>query len=698
MTSGAQRDPRFDVLFEPVAIGPVTAKNRFFQVPHCNGMGHRDPTALAWMRGVKAEGGWAVVCTEEVEIHPTSDVAPFIELRLWDDRDIPMLARTADRIHEFGALAGIELAHNGPHAANHYAREVPLAASAMPVTTAGYEPLQARAMDKQDIRDLRRWHREAALRARQAGFDLVYVYAGHALSILHHFLSRHHNRRSDEYGGSPRNRVRLLEEIIGDTRDAVGDTCAVPCRIALDELLGSGGLEKAEVEELIGLIAELPDLWDLSLAAWPNDSMTSRFGDEGWQEPFVQGVKTLTTKPVVVVGRYTSPDRMVSVVNKGIADFIGCARPSIADPFLPKKIEEGRLDDIRECIGCNICVSGDFTMSPIRCTQNPTMSEEWRKGWHPERIRPRESEKPVLIVGAGPAGLEAAQALGKRGYEVTLAEKGTALGGRVARECRLPGLAAWGRVRDYREQQLHQLPNVAVYFDSDLDAGSVLEFGVPRVVVATGARWRADGLGHHRAQPMPIAAGARVLTPGDIMDGALPSAGTRVVVWDDDHYYMGGVLAELLADHGCKLHYLTPASEASTWTRNTMEQHFIQTRLLEKGVTIRSFTNLDAVSEGSITASCVFTGRTEEIEADTVVLVTSRQPEDRLARELATRAEDWKDAGIETVTTIGDALAPATIAHAVYAGRRYAEDLDGPAASNDDVPFRREIVELLPLD
>ena len=166
MPPDARRDPRFDVLFEPVAIGPVTAKNRFFQVPHCNGMGHRDPTALAWMRGVKAEGGWAVVCTEEVEIHPTSDVAPFIELRLWDDRDIPMLARTADRIHEFGALAGIELAHNGPHAANHYAREVPLAASAMPVTTAGYEPLQARAMDKQDIRDLRRWHRAAALRAR----------------------------------------------------------------------------------------------------------------------------------------------------------------------------------------------------------------------------------------------------------------------------------------------------------------------------------------------------------------------------------------------------------------------------------------------------------------------------------------------------------------------------------------------------
>ena len=570
--------------------------------------------------------------------------------------------------------------------------------SGMPVATPTYDPVQARAMTKRDIRDLRRWHRAAALRARKAGFDLVYVYAAHGLSILQYFLSRHYNHRSDEYGGPPENRVRLLREILIETREAVGDTCAVPCRISTDELLGPNGLEKAEAEEMIGLVAELPDLWDVALASWENDSQTSRFGPEGRQEPFIEGVKKLTTKPVVGVGRYTSPDRMASVVNKGIADLIGCARPSIADPFLPKKIEEGRIEDIRECIGCNICVSGDFTMSPIRCTQNPTMGEEWRKGWHPERIRPRESDKPVLIVGAGPAGLEAAQALGKRGYYVTLAEKGTVLGGRVTRECRLPGLSAWGRVRDYREQQLHQLPNVEIYFDSELHADSVLEFGFPRVVVATGARWRTDGVGHHWRRPVPIAEGARVLSPDDIMDGAALPEGKRVVVWDDDHYYMGGVIAELLAEKGCEAHYLTPASEASTWTRNTLEQPFIQARLLEKGVTIRSFTAIDAVTEGAVTASCVFTGRTEEIEADAVVLVTSRAPEDRLARELAAHAGDWSDAGIESVTAIGDALAPATIAHAVYAGRRYAEELDGPPLTGDEVPFRRELAELLPID
>ena len=697
MADDTRRDPRYDILFEPVDIGPVTARNRFYQVPHCNGMGYRDPTALAWMRGVKAEGGWAVVCTEQVEFHHTSDITPFIELRLWDDRDIPMLARMADRIHEFGGLAGIELCYNGLNAPNFYGREVPMAPSALPVMTFTYDPVQARAMNKRDIRDLRRWHRDAALRGRRAGFDLVYVYAGHSLTFLHHFLSRRYNQRTDEYGGPLENRVRLLREVLIDTREAVGDTCAVPCRISMDELLGADGLEKSEAEDAIGMLAELPDLWDLVLAGWENDSKTSRFGPEGGHEPFIEGVRKLTTKPVVAVGRYTSPDRMVSVIRKGLVDLIGCARPSIADPFLPRKIEEGRLEDIRECIGCNICVSGDFTMSPIRCTQNPTMGEEWRKGWHPERIRPRESDKPILIVGAGPAGLEAAQALGKRGYEVTLAERGAGLGGRVSRECRLPGLSAWARVRDYREQQLHQLPNVQIYFDSDLDADSVLEFGFPRVVVATGARWRRNGVGHHWTRPMPIADDARVLTPEDVMDGVTLPAGQSVAVWDDDHYYMGGLMAEVLADMGCETHYLTPAGEVSTWTRSTMEQHFIQARLLEKGVKVHPFANLDAVTQGGITASCVFTGLAEEVEFDAVMLVTSREPEDRLARDLEARASEWQDAGIDSVDAIGDALAPATIAHAVYAGRRYAEELDGEPIPGDAVPFRREIAELSPL-
>src|SRR5262245_14176849 len=165
------RDSRYDILFEPVRIGPVTAKNRFYQVPHCNGMGHVWPRAMAAMRGIKAEGGWAVVCTEEADIHPSSDISPFPEMRIWDDRDLPALALMAESVHAHGALAGVELTHHGPSTPNRYSREVPLSPSHEPVTWT--DPVQARAMDKSDIRNYRLWHREAALRAKRAGFDIV---------------------------------------------------------------------------------------------------------------------------------------------------------------------------------------------------------------------------------------------------------------------------------------------------------------------------------------------------------------------------------------------------------------------------------------------------------------------------------------------------------------------------------------------
>ena len=414
------RDPRYDILFEPVELGPVTARNRFFQVPHCNGMGHRHPSAHADMRGVKAEGGWAVVCTEEVQIHHSSDVSGYIEGLIWDDADIPMHQRLVERVHKHGSLAGIELTHSGMVAPNLYVRQSPLGPCDLPVP--GNHPVQARRMSRSDIADLRRWHRAAVERSLRAGYDLVYVYAGHNLTTIQHFLSRRYNDRSDEYGGSLANRARLLREILEDTREAVDGRAAVACRICVDELLGDAGIDRGDIEEILGLVGELPDVWDFMVGDWDFDSVTSRFADEGTQEAYVRGLKALTSKPVVGVGRFTSADTMVRMVRDGVLDLIGAARPSIADPFLPRKIQEGRWEDIRECIGCNICVAGDYTATPIRCTQNPSMGEEWRRGWHPERIRPRASEAKVLVVGGGPAGMEAAMMLGRRGYDVVLAE------------------------------------------------------------------------------------------------------------------------------------------------------------------------------------------------------------------------------------------------------------------------------------
>ncbi len=678
------RDPRYDLLFTPIRIGPVTAKNRFFQVPHCNGMGHAMPLAHAAMREMKAEGGWAVVSTEECEIHPSSDLTPYVEARLWDDRDIPALALMCDKVHAHGALAALELSHNGPTASNLYSREVLLAPSHQP-SKYGY-PSQARAMDLHDIREYRRWHREAAVRGKRAGMDIIYVYAGHDLSLAMHFLQRRRNQRNDAYGGSLENRVRLLREVLQDTKEAVGDTCAVALRFATEELLGPGGVELNEARDIVGMLAELPDLWDVNVAAWYNDSVPSRFAAEGAQEPFIDFVKKTTTKPVVGVGRFTSPDSMVSQLKRGVLDMIGAARPSIADPFLPKKIEEGRIDDIRECIGCNICVSGDMTISPIRCTQNPTMGEEWRKDWHPERIAPRNSQSRVLVVGAGPAGLEAARALGQRGYEVNLAEGRKELGGRVSRESRLPGLSEWARVRDWRVGQIGKLPNVGVYLDSQLAAQDVLDFGAEHVALATGCHWRRDGFG--RSNGLGIAGFAdndRVFTPDDILDGRLPKG--RVAIFDDDYFYLGSVIAETLRKRGCEVVYVTADDTIASWSVHTLDYRHIQKRMAALEVEQVVSHNIAGFDDAGLLLEHVWSGKPRTLSCDALVTITARVPDDALYQELRLREPEWADAGVRTVRCLGDALAPGLIAHAVYEGHRYARELE--AEPTGEVAFKR---------
>ena len=681
------RDPKYNILFEPVRIGPVQTRNRFYQVPHCSGMGYRYPNAEARMRGVKAEGGWGVVSTQETEIHPSSDLSAANEGRLWDDSDIPNLKLMSDAVHAHDSLAAIQLVHGGINAPNRYSRLSPMSPSNGVVSND--DPYQAREMDKTDISTFRRWHVEAAKRAKKAGFDIIYVYAGHDMTLLQHFLLARHNHRSDEYGGSFENRLRLFREVIEDTKEAVGDSCAIAVRLAVDELMGPEGF-RSEVEgkDIIEALAEEPDLWDVNISDWSNDSQTSRFAKEGYQEPYTAFVKSVTSKPVVGVGRYTSPDKMVELINKKHLDLIGAARPSIADPFLPLKISEGRLEDIRECIGCNICVSGDNTNSPMRCTQNPTVGEEWRRDWHPERLKKTRVPKKYLIVGGGPSGLEAATSLIKSGNDVVLADAADFWGGRVTLESKLPGLAEWSRVRDWRMWQLQQVSNAELYLKSNLTSEDLLSYGIENIVLATGATWRSDGVGRVHRAPLKYLNSNRILTPDDIMAGELSNEKSKgpIVIFDDDRFYMGSVLAEVAVKTGRKVIFITSTPNVSAWSENTLEQSRIQRNLMNLEVEIIASHKLFDFQDKQLSISCLFTEKVSRIECETLLPVTSRIPNDILWRELSAKEDTWKDMGIKTVTRIGDCLQPGLIAMAVQSGHRFVRAIE----ENQEDLFKRE--------
>ncbi len=662
-----RRNPRYDPLFEPLQIGPKVTKNRFFQVPHASGMTNAAPRVRAAFRGMKAEGGWGVVCTGACSVDPSSDDSPFPNATLWDAADIKAHALMTDAVHAHGALAGVELWHGGAAAMNRTTRLPALSPSGVP-WMATHVPFMSQArpriMDASDIKDLIRWHAEAAIRAEQAGFDILYVYSGMGY-LPYQFLLSDYNHRTDAYGGSVRNRTRLTENLIDAVRTATQGRTAVALRISMQELRNRPSDSHAsEAHEVIHHLRDAPDLFDVKMDYSAYDCAPSRFTPEGSHETTIDFMKTVTDKPVVGVGRFTSPDTMVSMLKRGVLDLIGGARPSIADPYLPNKIDEGREEDIRECIGCNICISSWHDGVWVRCTQNPTAGEEWRRGWHPERT-PKDGSGTVLIVGGGPSGLEAALTLARRGFQVTLTDKAE-FGGRLRYETALPGLRAWNRVAEYRLGQLRKLNNVALYPNSELTAQNIRDFEADHTILATGSRWLPNLCGANELPAAPLTA-PRIFTPTDLASGATPEG--PVVVFDFDNYALGTAIAEDLHDKGHAVTYITTAGAASAWTFLTNEQPLIHQALARRGIGYRTLQIVTGFDGDTLHLAQIMTGEPSSIRVRSLVIVGQRLGGSPLQQELA---------DLPSLHLTGDANAPGAIAHAVWQGHRTARDLANP--------------------
>ena len=698
------RDPRYDILFEPISIGPKTLKNRFFQVPQCTGAGSSRPGASAMHREVKAEGGWAALCTESCMIHPETDQPVATVSTLYDRGDVINHRHMTDSVHKWGALAGVELCHAGGLANALTTRCVSPAAHQF--GTPWIPQVHTYEAEDSDFLRIISMYAEAAGRAIDAGFDILYIHGTHgALPVQ--MLSPFHNRRTDRWGGSFENRARFWIAVLEAIRAVADGQCAVANRFSIDQLSGSAGVEVGEdglrfVEYVTGL--GLVDLWDInisSLQEWGEDAAPSRFQKSNHQSPWTGEVRSIAKVPVVGVGRFTDPDEMVRVIRTGQLDIIGCARPSIADPWLPRKVDEGRLDDIAECIGCNQCIARFEYGVTIVCTQNPTALEEYRRGWHPERFSPRGSDELVLVVGAGPAGLECARVLGRRGYRTHLIEASRTMGGHLRDVVQLPGLAEWGRVVSLRETQLRRMPNVEIMMGTGaVTADDLVGYGADRIVLATGAHWVGDGTGSLSPDPIPGIHSSlpAFVTPDQFFAGK--EIGERVVVLDSDGYFMAVSLAEKLADSGRQVTLITPFDRVAPYTDLTLEGANLRRMMREKNIGCRVAHWLESAEVGAAIKLSIFDihrdgsrrSQSPEVgsvpraasmdvslmQCDSIVLCTGRRSNDELYRGLRARHAEWADAGLGGVYRAGDCLAPRYIADVVFDGHRMGREICSP--------------------
>jgi dimethylamine/trimethylamine dehydrogenase len=675
-------------------------RNRFYQTPHCSGLGNDFPESQAWMRGMKAEGGWAVVNTEYCSIHPESDDRPWIAARLWDDDDIRNLSLMCEKVHEHDSLAGVELHFGGAHTTGFETRQPGRAVSQIPSENNWMRGCWE--MSKRDIRELQDFYVEAARRAARAGFDLIVVYGAEASAITQQFLMPYFNKRTDEYGGSFENRARFYREVLERVREAVGDECAIAARFGIDTLRTDDLGYSVEDDGIafIELADHLVDLWDVlvgspTVGQWVDSAGPSRFRPENFQKQWVDQIRAHTAKPIVGVGRFTNPDTMAAVINSGQLDVIGAARPSIADPFLPLKIEEGRLDEIRECIGCNACAARfNLAGGRVACTQNATFAEEYRRGWHPERYsRATNSDRTVLVVGAGPAGMECARVLGERGMEaVHLVDAEAEIGGSLRWISRLPGLGEWARVINYRAIQLKRLRNVQVITGERLSAEDIIEYGAELIVVANGAHWATDGTGAATHRPVDGAGDGldHVLTPDQVFAEGKRVPDGRVLVYDTDGYFMGATAAEQLARDGREVTLVTSFAELGPYMDYTGERVYMERTLHELGVEVVTSHILDQITPGACHGRHIrLTDCDRSWEVGSVLLVTQRNSNVGLFRELEASRDQFTQEGIEGLFRVGDCKVPLMVLDAVFDGHRLAREIDS-ADPATPLPYIRE--------
>ena len=651
----------FQNLFSPLRLGKVTVKNRISFQPHLTNLAEKNLPSERQMYywGERAKGGAGLIITEELTVHPT-DMAYEKLIDVYHAEVVPGFRKITDYVHQYDSKIFAQLNHNGQQGDGSLSRLPVWAPSPVPDVLFRETP---KAMEVEDIEEVARYYALSAEHVRQGGFDGVELQFGHS-SLARQFLSPLTNLRQDEYGGSLENRMRAPLRFIEAVRKTVGNDYTLGIRMCADEMI-PGGLDLGQVQEICALFeaSGLIDFMDLSIGTFYNLYLVegSMHTPLGYTIPLAAGVREKIKLPVFCTGRINDPVMAEKVLAAGQADMIGMCRALICDPYLPKKAEEGRLEDLRYCIACNQGCIGRIGMNKtIGCVQNPAIGLE--KEWGEGTLKPAPVKKKVVVVGGGPGGMWAAKMAGRRGHDVTLYDRNDTLGGQALTAMKGAGRDEFGVIARNEKEQVDKA-GVKVVLNTEATAASVLGANADAVIIATGSK--------PKTHPVGGADGPGIFNVWQVLNGEAET-GQKVCLIDYDGHHRATATAEFLANQGKTVHIITSSLFIGAELGPTQDLYLSRQRLLIKGAT---FTPDIAVMEVAGEAGSkvvkgfnVYSNAWDEWGPfDSLVLAMGQQVEDDLYFSLKGKVRE--------LYRIGDCVAPRKVDMAIWEGHKLGREI-----------------------
>ncbi len=644
----------FKYLFSPLKIGSVVIPNRIHFAAHMTNYAENNCISerLAYYYTERAKGGCGLITTEEMGVHPTDH--PYQKLvDAYHPEVIPGFKKLTDSIHEYDTRIFAQLNHNGMQGDGKISR--------LPVwgPSAGKDPIfreVSKEMEPEDIAECIVFFAKSAVHAVEGGFDGIELQLGHS-SLIRQFLSPLTNHREDEYGGSFEKRLRFALEVIEAIRNAVGTDLPLGVRLNADEMHPKGGITHEDAKKIaVRLEASGQiDFLDLSLGTFYNLYLVegSMHTPLAYTVPLAAGMRSVVNLPVYCTNRINDPHLAEKILENGQADVIGMVRALICDPELPNKAMESRTDDIRNCIACNQGCIGRMGLGyRLGCIHNPAVGEEKELGIG--TLEPAETPKKVIVVGAGPAGLEVARVATLRKHKVILFEKNNDLGGqniiagKVAGRQEITGITRW------LTSQLNKL-DIDIRLSVEADESLILRENPDAVVIAVGSTPKEKPFPGEYSPP-------QVVSTVQILTGEA-EAGERVLLIDLDGHHQATGTAELLADQGKKVHIITSSLFIGSALGPLQDLYLTRQRLAKKRVTFTPDIAVLEIQGTLVKGLNVYSNELIDFGPyDTVVLAAGNVADETLYMALKGKVGE--------LFRVGDCVAPRKTDTAIIEGHR----------------------------